>query len=90
MFVKDYDDGIRRVKRGNYAFLMESTMLDYVVQRDCNLTQVGHLTIYFLGDFMVDWYMYQGPLETSSFRILPLFWTYKPASNLEALTVCYM
>ena len=43
MFVKDYDDGIRRVKRGNYAFLMESTMLDYVVQRDCNLTQVGHL-----------------------------------------------
>ena len=43
MFVKDYDDGIRRVKRGNYAFLMESTMLDYVVQRDCNLTQVGHV-----------------------------------------------
>ena len=59
MFVKDYDDGIRRVKRGNYAFLMESTMLDYVVQRDCNLTQVGHVswTIYFLGDFMVDWYL---------------------------------
>ena len=52
MFVKDYDDGIRRVKRGNYAFLMESTMLDYVVQRDCNLTQVGHV-IYFLGDFIV-------------------------------------
>ena len=44
MFVKDYDDGIRRVKRGNYAFLMESTMLDYVVQRDCNLTQVGHVS----------------------------------------------
>ena len=67
-----------RVKRGNYAFLMESTMLDYVrskkhknrpsclfkkiimfifilnhldlicvetqvVQRDCNLTQIGGL-----------------------------------------------
>ena len=43
VFVKDYDDGIRRVKRGNYAFLMESTMLDYVVQRDCNLTQIGGL-----------------------------------------------
>jgi hypothetical protein len=29
------------VLQGNYAFLMESTMLDYAVQRDCNLTQIG-------------------------------------------------
>ena len=43
MFVKDYERGIERVKRGGYAFLMESTMLDYVVQRDCNLTQIGGL-----------------------------------------------
>ncbi len=43
VFVQDYDEGITRVKRGGYAFLMESTMLDYVVQRDCNLTQVGGL-----------------------------------------------
>lgn len=32
VFVKNYDQGIKRVKKGNYAFLMESTMLDYVVQ----------------------------------------------------------
>ena len=43
VFVKNYDEGIARVKEGNYAFLMESTMLDYVVQRDCNLTQIGGL-----------------------------------------------
>ena len=43
MFVKDYEEGIARVKEGGYAFLMESTMLDYVVQRDCNLTQIGGL-----------------------------------------------
>jgi len=43
VFVTKYDDGVRRVKKGNYAFLMESTMLDYVVQRDCNLTQIGGL-----------------------------------------------
>lgn len=36
-----YEDGIKRVLDGNYAFLMESTMLDYAVQRDCNLTQIG-------------------------------------------------
>ncbi|XP_037956641.1 glutamate receptor ionotropic, kainate 2 isoform X2 [Teleopsis dalmanni] len=43
VFVKTYDDGIRRVMDGNYAFLMESTMLDFAVQRDCNLTQIGGL-----------------------------------------------
>ncbi|XP_032584784.1 glutamate receptor ionotropic, kainate 2 isoform X5 [Drosophila mojavensis] len=42
-FTSTYEDGIRRVNQGNYAFLMESTMLDYIVQRDCNLTQIGGL-----------------------------------------------
>lgn len=41
VFVPTYEEGIKRVLEGNYAFLMESTMLDYVVQRDCNLTQIG-------------------------------------------------
>lgn len=43
VFVKTYEEGINRVLEGNYAFLMESTMLDYAVQRDCNLTQIGGL-----------------------------------------------
>jgi len=42
-FTTTYEDGIKRVNQGNYAFLMESTMLDYIVQRDCNLTQIGGL-----------------------------------------------
>lgn len=41
VFVATYEDGIKRVLEGDYAFLMESTMLDYAVQRDCNLTQIG-------------------------------------------------
>ena len=32
VFVKNYEEGITTVKRGGYAFLMESTVLDYVVQ----------------------------------------------------------
>ncbi len=32
VFVQNYEQGIKRVKRGGYAFLMESTVLDYVVQ----------------------------------------------------------
>ncbi|KAJ8924608.1 hypothetical protein NQ315_000758 [Exocentrus adspersus] len=43
VFVSTYEEGIQRVLQGNYAFLMESTMLDYIVQRDCNLTQIGGL-----------------------------------------------
>jgi len=43
VFVSTYEEGVKRVLNGNYAFLMESTMLDYAVQRDCNLTQIGGL-----------------------------------------------
>ncbi|XP_055858225.1 glutamate receptor ionotropic, kainate 2 isoform X2 [Episyrphus balteatus] len=43
VFTTTYEEGIKRVLEGNYAFLMESTMLDYIVQRDCNLTQIGGL-----------------------------------------------
>ncbi|XP_014598152.1 PREDICTED: glutamate receptor ionotropic, kainate 2 isoform X7 [Polistes canadensis] len=43
VFVPTYEEGIQRVLQGDYAFLMESTMLDYIVQRDCNLTQIGGL-----------------------------------------------
>ncbi|XP_052132388.1 glutamate receptor ionotropic, kainate 2 [Frankliniella occidentalis] len=43
VFVSTYEEGVKRVLQGNYAFLMESTMLDYAVQRDCNLTQIGGL-----------------------------------------------
>lgn len=43
VFVQTYEQGIKRVLQGNYAFLIESPMLDYVVQRDCNLTQIGGL-----------------------------------------------
>ena len=41
VFVQTYEQGIKRVLQGNYAFLIESPMLDYAVQRDCNLTQIG-------------------------------------------------
>ena len=43
VFVSTYEEGTKRVMKGNFAFLMESTTLDYVVQRNCNLTQIGGL-----------------------------------------------
>lgn len=43
VFTKTYEDGIRRVIQGNYAFLAESTTIDYIVNRNCNLTQIGDL-----------------------------------------------
>lgn len=43
VFPKDNSKGINMVKKGNFAFLMESTSIDYMVQRDCELTQIGGL-----------------------------------------------
>ena len=43
VFVKTSEEGIQKVLDGNYAFLMESTMIDYNVQKNCRLMQVGGL-----------------------------------------------
>lgn len=43
VFVKNSHEGIDRVKNEVYAFLMESTSIEYTVQRECNLTQIGGL-----------------------------------------------
>jgi len=43
VFVKSSEEGIARVLRGNYAFLMESTMIEYNMQKNCDLMQVGGL-----------------------------------------------
>lgn len=32
-----------RVKDENYAFLMESTSIEYITERECDVTQVGGL-----------------------------------------------
>lgn len=37
------DAGVQRVLNDNYAFLMESTSIEYNVARQCNLTQIGGL-----------------------------------------------
>ncbi len=45
VFTKSNKEGIERVLRenGDYAFLMESTIVEYVVERKCELTQIGGL-----------------------------------------------
>jgi len=35
--------GIERVRNGGYAFFSESTMIEYLVSRNCDLRQVGGL-----------------------------------------------
>ena len=44
-FTSSNKDGVERVikDKGNYAFLMESTSIEYVIERNCELTQVGGL-----------------------------------------------
>lgn len=41
--VKSIEDGIQRVLKSDYALIMESTTIDYITKRNCNLTQLGGL-----------------------------------------------
>jgi ionotropic glutamate receptor len=43
LFPNSTKNGIDRVKAGGYAFLLESTMNQYTVERNCDLMQVGGL-----------------------------------------------
>ncbi len=44
-FVSSNADGVERVfkENGKYAFLMESTTVEYIIERRCTLTQIGSL-----------------------------------------------
>lgn len=43
VFTKSNNAGIERVKQSNgaYAFLMESSSIEYIMERDCDLAKVG-------------------------------------------------
>lgn len=41
VFVESNMKGVERVKKENYAFLMESTSIEYTIERECELTQIG-------------------------------------------------
>lgn len=45
VFVKDNKEGEERVAKSKrlYAFFMESIMIEYIVERNCNVTQIGGL-----------------------------------------------
>lgn len=45
-FVNTTKEGIERVETSDYAFLLESTMNEYVTHRDCSLKQIGGLIDY--------------------------------------------
>ena len=40
-YVRSNDEGKERVEQGNFAFFMESTSIEYITERNCNLTQIG-------------------------------------------------
>lgn len=43
VFMASNEAGKKRVLKGNYAYLMESASIEYIVERNCNLTQIGGL-----------------------------------------------
>ena len=43
IFLNYNNEGIAAVESGNFAFFMESTSIEYTIERNCNLTQIGGL-----------------------------------------------
>lgn len=43
VFMKSVDEGVARVKKGNFAFFTESSSIEYILERECDLYQVGGL-----------------------------------------------
>ncbi|CAG9865359.1 unnamed protein product [Phyllotreta striolata] len=43
LMLDDNDQAVKKVQNENYAFLMESTTIEYVIERHCTLAQVGGL-----------------------------------------------
>lgn len=43
VFVHSSDEGVEKVKKGGYAYLLESTTNDYIRSKECNLIQIGSL-----------------------------------------------
>ena len=45
VFTNNNPEGIEKVKSsdGHFAFLMESTTIEYVIERECDTTQIGGL-----------------------------------------------
>lgn len=39
--INNATEAIARVKRGGYAYILESTMNEYFTQRNCDLIQIG-------------------------------------------------
>ena len=42
-YVNSNEEGIQRVLSRDYAYLMEQPSIDYAIQQNCNLTQIGGL-----------------------------------------------
>jgi ionotropic glutamate receptor len=43
VLTSDNDEGKKKVLNENYAFLMESSSIEYIQERECTLSQIGNL-----------------------------------------------
>lgn len=40
---KSNEEGLKRVQSENYAYIMESTSIEYLTERNCDVSEVGGL-----------------------------------------------
>jgi hypothetical protein len=70
VFTSSNIEGVERVTKGqgSYAFLMESTSIEYVIERTCDLTQIGGL-LDSKGNFYDIYYLHFAIKSLISFRL---------------------
>lgn len=42
-FTTSNQEGLEKIRKESYAYLMESTSIEYLIERECDVTQIGGL-----------------------------------------------
>ncbi len=57
VFVNSAEEGVAKVKKGGFAYILESTTNDYLRSKDCELIQIGglldHKGLYLYANFQI-------------------------------------
>ena len=81
-------EGIRRVRKGGYAFISESAVLDYYTeQRPCNtLTTIGRYGVSYVSYVLqLDEFVYNQNQVSILYRIFPFLLAIQKNKKVEAM-----
>lgn len=85
VFVADEKEGVEKVKRDRYAFIAESTFVEYIVQRDCSLAAIDDRRKHFQFEYAIA-VKAGSPLKA---RFSKALWKLKKSGRIQELKEKY-